>query len=112
MFLGEAVALGLATIMCRRLGPDRPTFIRDEPAGALDAEKEVAYVAMIRRAAGIIGARTVLLVSHSEQVKALCDARIEVYAARSPQQLDRDIGDRGNSDGERDRKRNPGCDAL
>lgn len=78
VFLGEAVALGLATIMCRRLGAERPTFVRDEPAGALDAEKEVAYVAMIRRAAGIIGAQTVLLVSHSEQVKSLCDARIEL----------------------------------
>ena len=38
----------------------------------------MAYIAMLRRAAEMIGADRVLLVSHAEEVQELCDARIEV----------------------------------
>ena len=74
--LGEAVSLALSTLACRRSGVDRPTLVRDESGAALDADKAVAYVAMLRRAAEMIGADRVLLVSHAAEVQGLCDARI------------------------------------
>ena len=76
--LGEAVSLALSTLACRRSGVDRPTLVRDESGAALDADKAVAYVAMLRRAAEMIEADRVLLVSHAVEVQALCDARIGV----------------------------------
>ena len=76
--LGEAISLALSTLACRRSGVDRPTLVRDESGAALDADKAVAYVAMLRRAAEMIGADRVLLVSHAPKVQALCDARVEV----------------------------------
>lgn len=76
--LGEAVSLALSTLACRRSGVDRPTLVRDESGAALDADKAVAYVAMLRRAAEMIGADRVLLVSHAPEVQGLCDARIGV----------------------------------
>ena len=44
----------------------------------LDPENARAYVAMLRRAADIIGADKVLIVSHSQEVIDLADARIEI----------------------------------
>jgi exonuclease SbcC len=76
--LGEAVSLALTVLACRRYGFDRPTLVRDETSAALDPEKAVAYVAMLRRAAQMIDADRVLLVSHSPDVQELCDARIEL----------------------------------
>lgn len=74
--LGEAVSLALSTLACRRSGVDRPTLVRDESGAALDADKAVAYVAMLRRAAEMIGADRCLLVSHSPDVQEMCDAKI------------------------------------
>lgn len=76
--LSEAVALALSALACRNLGTERPTLIRDESGAALDPEKAESYVAMLRRAATAIGAESVLLVSHSPEVHALCDTRIEL----------------------------------
>ena len=76
--LGEAVSLALTTLACRRLGLDAPTLIRDESGAALDATNAQAYIAMLRRAADIVGASRVLLVSHSAEVRELCDSVIEI----------------------------------
>jgi len=76
--VGEAVSLALAILACRRAHFERPTLIRDESGAALSRERRPQWVAMLRRAADIIGADRVLLISHSEDVQELCDARIEV----------------------------------
>jgi hypothetical protein len=52
--------------------------VRDESGAALDPDKAVAYVAMLRRGVEMIGARHALLVSHSRKVQEMCDARIDV----------------------------------
>ena len=80
VILSEAVSLALTTLACRRAGIQRPTLFRDESGAALDQENSRVYVAMLRRAALAIGADRVLLVSHSKEVQAMCDARIEVGA--------------------------------
>ncbi len=78
VIVGEAVSLALTTVACRRAGLDSPTLVRDESGAALDPERARAYVAMLRRAAELIGAERVLLVSHTPEVQELCDARIEI----------------------------------
>lgn len=82
VLLGEAVSLGLATMACRSAGLDGVTLVRDESGAALDASNAEAYVAMLRRAADIIGASKVLLVSHSEEVQQLADSRLHVANGR------------------------------
>ncbi len=78
VLVGEAISLALAMLACRRSGVQGPTLIRDESGAALDPRNAEAYVAMLRRAADIVGASHVLFVSHSESVQALADARVEV----------------------------------
>lgn len=78
VLVGEAVALALATLACRRSGVVGPTLVRDESGAALDATNARAYVAMLRRAAETIGASKVLFVSHSPEVQDLADVRVEV----------------------------------
>ncbi|MFZ5896787.1 MAG: hypothetical protein ACOY0T_37370 [Myxococcota bacterium] len=76
VLLGEAMALGLTMLACRRAGLVRPTLFRDESGGALDADNRRAYVAMWRRAVDVIGADRVLFVSQSEDMIECADARI------------------------------------
>jgi len=78
VLVGEAVALALSMLACRRAGVDGPTLVRDETGAALDPSNGRAYVAMLRRAAEIVGASQVLFVSHSPDVQELADARIVV----------------------------------
>ena len=78
VIIGEAVSLALSMLACRRAGIDGPTLVRDESGAALDAENRPVYVAMLRRAAALVGARHVLFVSHDAEVVDLADARIEV----------------------------------
>jgi exonuclease SbcC len=78
VIVGEAVALALTMLACRRSGHDAPTLVRDESGAALDAACGVAYVAMLRRAAGLIGAHRVLFVSHDVSLQALADSRITI----------------------------------
>lgn len=47
---------------------------------ALSPENARVYVSMLRRAAELIDADRVLLVSHTPEVWDLCDARIEIGA--------------------------------
>lgn len=78
VLVGEAVSLALSMLACRRSGVQGPTLVRDESGAALDPTNARAYVAMLRRAAEIVGASHVLFVSHSPEVQELADARIEV----------------------------------
>lgn len=78
VILGEALSLALTQIGCQRVGVDRPTLVRDESGAGLDFANSRAYVAMLRRAATQIGADRVLIVSHSQDVVDLVDARVEI----------------------------------
>lgn len=78
VIVAEAVALALTTVACRRAGLERPTIVRDESGAALDPVNGRAYVAMLRRAAKLIGADKILYVSHTAELQELADARIEV----------------------------------
>lgn len=82
VILSEAVSLALAIIACRRSGMEEVTLVRDESAAALDPEHTRAWIAMLRRAVEIVGARRVLIVSHNAEVPALCDAELRVEAGR------------------------------
>lgn len=76
VILGEAVSLALSMLACRRAGLDGITLVRDESGAALSPENARAYVAMLRRAAQIVRADRVLVVSHSPEVVELADDRI------------------------------------
>lgn len=78
VLLGEAVSLALTMLACRRSGLQGVTLVRDESGAALDAANARAYVAMLRRAAELVGASRVLFVSHDSEVIELADARIDV----------------------------------
>jgi len=82
VILGEAVSLALSVLACRRAGVERPTLVRDESGAALDPENGRAYVSMLRRAADLIGADRVLVVSHSPELVELADARIIVAGGK------------------------------
>lgn len=76
--LGEAVGLALTMLACRRAGFERPTLIRDESASACDPENARAWVSMCRRAIEFTGADRMIFISHSDEVVAMADARIEL----------------------------------
>jgi exonuclease SbcC len=76
--VNEAISLALTMLACRQAGAERPTIIRDESGAALDTENTRAWIAMLRRAAEIVGADKVLYVSHSKEAQDLADARIVV----------------------------------
>jgi DNA repair protein SbcC/Rad50 len=78
VLVSEAISLALSMLACRRSGVEGATLIRDETGAALDPVNGRAYVAMLRKAADIVGARQVLFVSHSQDVQELADARIHV----------------------------------
>lgn len=80
--IGEAVALALSTLACRRAGIERPTIVRDESGAALDPVNGWAYVAMLRRAADLIGADRVLYVSHTPELQELADVRLHIEGGR------------------------------
>lgn len=82
VLVGEAVSLALCMLACRRSGVEGPTLVRDESGAALDPTNARAYIAMLRRAAEIVGASHVLFVSHSAEVQELADARIEVSGGK------------------------------
>lgn len=76
--LQEAVSLALSMLACRRSGIEGPSIIRDETGAALDEANALAYVRMLRRAAEIVGASRVLVISHNPDVIAQCDSRLIV----------------------------------
>lgn len=82
VLVGEAISLAIAVLACRYWGIEGPTLVRDETGAALDVGMAPRYVAMLRRAAGAIGASRVLFVSHDPAVQALADARLHVEDGR------------------------------
>lgn len=80
VFVGEALSLAMVMVSCRRSAASSPTIVRDESGSALDAGHGPMYVAMLRRAAEIVGAARVLFVSHSADLQALADSTISIAA--------------------------------
>jgi exonuclease SbcC len=80
VILAEALALAITVLACRRSGLSDVSLVRDESGAALDPGNARVYVAMLRKAVEMIGARHCLLVSHMPEVQELCDHRIEVGA--------------------------------
>ena len=78
VLVGEAVNLAITMLGVRHAGLTEPTIVRDETGAALDGEKGRAYVAMLRRAAELVGASKVLFVSHAPELQELADARVVV----------------------------------
>lgn len=78
--VGEALRLALTTLACRRAGVSKCTLVRDESGAALDQDNAPAYVAMLRRAASLVGARQVLLVTHDPVIWNLADAIVGIDA--------------------------------
>lgn len=78
VLVGEAISLALTMLACRRSGVVGPTIVRDETGAALDPVRGRAYIAMLRRAAEIVGASKVLYVSHVPAIAEMADARIVV----------------------------------
>lgn len=78
VLVSEAISLALSMLACRRAGIEGVTLVRDETGAALDPSNARGYVAMLRKAADIIGASKVLFVSHSQDVQELADARVLV----------------------------------
>jgi exonuclease SbcC len=76
--LAEALSLALTRLACRLSGAERPTLIRDESAGQLSEGNAPIWMAMLRRAADLIGVDRILFVNHDRQTWELADARIEV----------------------------------
>ena len=78
VIVGEALSLALTTVACRHNAVTRPTLIRDESGAALDPANGRAYMAMLRRAADMVDADKVLVVSHSQEIQDLADARVVI----------------------------------
>lgn len=81
VILSESLSLALVTLACRQSGMERPTIVRDEAGAALDEENSPRWVAMLRRCGELIGVDRFLIVSHSQIVRDLCDARLQIGAA-------------------------------
>lgn len=76
--LEEALSLALTVLACRSSDGTPPTLVRDEAGAALDGERGRAWIAMLRRAVDMVGADRLLFVSHSPELTALADGRIEL----------------------------------
>ncbi len=76
--IGEAIDLALTMVSVSASGIKAPTIIRDERGASQSASSERTYIAMLRRAAEIIGAPHVLFVSHREGMGALADSRVTI----------------------------------
>lgn len=82
VILSQAVRLALMTVACRRSGVVGATLVLDESGAALDEESRPAFVSMLRRAAELVNADKVLIVTHDSTVADLCDARVRVDGGR------------------------------
>jgi len=77
--IGEALALALTILSCRRAGIDHGlTLIRDEPTASLSPEDARAYVSMMRAASAIVHARHVLCITHNDAVSNAADVQVKV----------------------------------
>lgn len=78
VIVGEAVSLAITAAMCRRFDIESPTLIRDESGAALFLEGDApeAWMSMLRRAAELVNADKVLIVTHVPRVAALGDVEL------------------------------------
>jgi len=74
----EALKLAIAIYNNQHQPAPLRTMFRDETTGALDAERALAYVPMLRRAQEVGGFHHVFMVTHNRDVAALADAHILV----------------------------------
>ena len=79
--IAEAINLGITMLACQHAGMKEPTLIRDETSG-LDDVNGPAYIAMLRRAAEIVGSPLVLYITHDKSLQDMADHRIEVANGR------------------------------
>lgn len=79
VIVGESISLALSMLATRRSGVQGATIVRDESGAALDPTAARAYVAMLRRAADLVGASRVLFVSHNPETWELADSKIVVH---------------------------------
>jgi DNA repair protein SbcC/Rad50 len=82
VLVGEAVNLALTMLGVRRAGLSEPTIVRDETGAALDGVNGRAYIAMLRRAAELVGAPQVLFVAHDPALWEMADDRIDLGPGR------------------------------
>jgi exonuclease SbcC len=82
VFIGEAIALGLAIFNARKSGIAWRTLFRDETSGALSLANASAYVEMLRRALTLGGFYQCVFVSHQPEVVDRADARLVVADGR------------------------------
>lgn len=80
--VAEAINLAISMLGVRHAGLSKPTLVRDESGAALDGDNGRAYVEMLRRAASLVGAHKVLLVTHSEELAEMADSRITISNGR------------------------------
>ncbi len=78
MLIDSAASNAVAALACQRAGIDGAVLVRDELGAALDAANERAWMAMLRRMAGMTGASRVLVITHSRTLRALCDSVLVV----------------------------------
>lgn len=71
-------SLALTTYSCRKLGIERPTLVRDESDAPMTEEASAAFIPMLRRAAKLIDADKVLIITHRPNTVELADARVLV----------------------------------
>lgn len=82
VILSEAMSLGLSMLSCQRAGLSDVTLVRDESGAALDPANGRVWIAMLRRAVKMIGARQCLFVCHNPELVELADASINVSSSR------------------------------
>ncbi len=78
VIVSEALSLALTVLACRQAGVERPTIIRDESGAALSEGKAAQWIAMLRRAADLIGCDRILFVSHTPATWDLADSVIHL----------------------------------
>ncbi len=88
VILGEAVENALLILGCIKTDARHPTIVRDESMPALDAANMRAYPRMLRHVIEKTQAAHLLLVTHSDELKELCDFRIDVRTSDSVVQCD------------------------
>ena len=79
---GFAIRLAMAILSARDGGAKDPTLVLDEASADLDVKNAEAWIAMVRRAKEIIGARQVLFISHLPRLIELADAILNVKDGR------------------------------
>lgn len=85
VIVDEALKLAIAVYVNQRQAAPMRTMFRDETTGALDGERALAYVAMLRRAYEIGRFHHIFYITHNPDAAQLGDARIGV----SPNHMER-----------------------